>query len=874
MKKNLLLNGMAFLMCLFLFAGVSAQTTKTFLVTKDSTWTIPTKADDGVTPLQVTSVTFEGIGAGGAGGYMPWGLTRRGGGGGGGGAYATVTVDNPTGSYQIIPGVGGTNPLNGPTVSGSASVVKQSGTTILSAAGGASSPYVSRDGGKGAKGGQASACIPTTGAYSGGDGADPYGLLLGWLISYSGGGGGAANSGSVGGNASNGEDVVGGAAGTGDMPAGKGGNGRSAQSGDGAGGESYGAGGSGATAYTTISSGSGNDGGAGANGVVRVTYTYISETIEVADAEVTICHDSLIDLPLDITVSGFELKDAHISYGGSTPPAGLSYGVMIQFNTTDNKWHLTGHASNTNSTTQSFTISGTASTKNYVGNDNYTITVNVYGQLDGGVIAEDQLVCHDVNIQYLTSVQDATGGSGDFYYKWMHWDNIDVTAGNITSGSQYWMNIPNSNATTYLPELQGQHFYARGYVDAHCGTVFALAEQDPTRDFLEVTTVDPLTFTDSYSSNDTICLNETYHNEITMEFNSPIGYANDWYHNYNWNIYWQKSTDKGAHWDNLTGLVWATYIVDLTPSDYSAQGNDDFWYRAALKFNDCDSVPLNAIYKVHVKENPDYTAQFQDVNITLWYGACDTNIANLAAPTLDPTPASVTRADSYTTVDTGTHIIKWNVIADNCNIPVEYEQKVIVAYPACNTKVADANGHEYEVVRVGCDCWIAENLRTNSTDGVYYDEDAANEAFGKLYNWNDAVAVNNTEKTAKTGNKYLQGMCPDGWAIPTSAQFNTMLAAAGGDAQAVKSNDESTWLPGEAGTNTSGFGAKGAGYYEANQYQRMLGYTYFWTSELNSTNSYVAKTMELRCGCGEFTCVDKSKENKVSVRCVRIEPAE
>ncbi|MBQ3732609.1 MAG: hypothetical protein II859_01455, partial [Bacteroidales bacterium] len=83
-KSNLFLKGLATFVCLFLFAGItSAQTTKNFLVTKDSTWTIPTTLDDGITPMTVTSVTFEAIGAGGAGGYMPWGLTRRGGGGGG-----------------------------------------------------------------------------------------------------------------------------------------------------------------------------------------------------------------------------------------------------------------------------------------------------------------------------------------------------------------------------------------------------------------------------------------------------------------------------------------------------------------------------------------------------------------------------------------------------------------------------------------------------------------------------------------------------------------------------------------------------------------------------------------------------------------------
>ena len=365
-----------------------------------------------------------------------------------------------------------------------------------------------------------------------------------------------------------------------------------------------------------------------------------------------------------------------------------------------------------------------------------------------------------------------------------------------------------------------------------------------------------------------------------MSFLSPVTWTGSWGYSdidFNWNIYWQKSTDKGATWENLTGLVWETYHVNLTPSDFS--DGDDIWYRAALKINDCDSVPSNDIYKLHVKEVPDYTEQFEDVEITLWYGACDTSIVELVPPELTPTPASITRADNYgNRLAPGEYVLVWSVIADDCNIPVEYNQNVKVEFPECGTlevpmTVTDADGKEYQTIRIGCDCWFAENLRTNAPDAAYYDDDDANEAFGKLYTWADAVGVNNEEHSTMLGTTFIQGICPEGWAIPSVAQYNTMLAKAGG-AQAIMSDEESAWLPGYAGTNTSGFGAMGAGYYESLQYQRQLGYTYFWTSDLNVNNSNVAKVMELRCGCDEFTCKEKSKEDKVSVRCVRVSEGE
>lgn len=471
MKKNLLMNSVAFLTCLFLFAGVSAQTNKQkqIVVTSPTNWVVPTTLEDGITPMIVDSVTFEAIGGGGAGGYMTQGLTRRGAGGGGGGAYAKATVYSPTGMYTITPGTGGTNILNANPVDGSASTVTKGATKVLVAAGGSSAVFKpsNRDLQEGAEGGKAADCTPQDGAYSGGNGGDPYGLLLGWLFSYSGGGGGAANSLGNGHNAVNSNEVVGGAPGAGSMPAGRGGNGRTSQSSRGASGETYGGGGGGATAWFISG---GHDGGAGAPGVVVITVYYTS---------------SSEDLPT-------------------------------------------------------------------------------------------------------------------------------------------------------------------------CG--------------------------------------------------KPI-------------------------------------------------------------------------------------------------------------------------------------------IAD---------------------------GQVYQTVLIGSACWMAENLRADAPEATYYDNDNDNAQFGKLYNWNDAVGVNNTPMAALSGGTYIQGACPNGWAIPTTAQFNTMLANAG-DVSAIKSADESTWLPGQAGTDASGFGAKGAGYYESNQYQRLLGYTYFWTSDVTSSSSTTAKTVELRCGCGEFTSLDKSKENKFSVRCVRVE---
>lgn len=880
MKKNLLLNGMAFLMCLFLFAGaVYAQNQKTVRVESDGTWQVPTTLEGN--PIEVTSVTFEAWGGGGAGGFCEAGsgLTPKLSGGGGGGAYGKTVISNPTAgeSFLITIGQGGYNKAesdggivwkykNHQVADGGQTVVKRGTTTIILEANGGKTCAMNT--GTGAQGGAATGTGDVHHAGGKGGNAKTDCTLPGRRSSGGGGGAGYADgNGGDGGNGICDPTNGGGAGGTSGGNGGKGGNGVSDIS-VGKSGSSFGGGGAGSKSGEAWHSG-----GAGAKGGVVITYTYTATaapSITVNNTETTICSGNEYDAILDVTLINVDPSTVSLIPNAVSVP-GLSF-ASPTLSYEGGEFHLKGTATNTTSGTLTATMANCKLKAGSVESDAFTFTLNVYGKLDGGVIAADQFVCNGKEIMMLkgdgevvtwgTSYSSvttslATGGSGNGTYQWRAYDYLN--------GSGF-ENIPNANAANYTPTENGMYGFQRFYTDNQCGTVWATDGHG--WDYIEMTTVDPFVFDAYYSGDDTICVNENYTKVLGWAATTPA-------YNHNYGQYWQMSIDKGEHWDDLGFTIGYTpYTVSLTPANYSANGGDDIWFRAAVKMEDCDSIPANTIYKIHVTEVPDYTGQFPDVNITLWYGACDTNIANLAAPTLTPTPASVTRADSYTTVDTGTYIIKWNVIADDCNIPVEYEQKVVVAFPTCGSKVSDADGYEYETVRVGCDCWIAENLKTNATDGVYYDEDDANETFGKLYNWNDAVAVNNTEKTAKTGNTYLQGICPDGWAIPTTAQFNTMLAAAGGDAQAVKSDDQSTWLPGEAGTNTSGFGAKAAGYYEANQFQRQLGYTYFWTSELNSSNSLVAKTMELRCGCGEFTCIEKSKESKVSVRCVRIEPAE
>ena len=156
----------------------------------------------------------------------------------------------------------------------------------------------------------------------------------------------------------------------------------------------------------------------------------------------------------------------------------------------------------------------------------------------------------------------------------------------------------------------------------------------------------------------------------------------------------------------------------------------------------------------------------------------------------------------------------------------------------CNgeTTVTDIDGNPYPVISIGGRCWMAANLRTSryrdgsdiphvpaggvtgwlsgSEGWCNYDNDPGNDAVhGKLYNW----AVVDDER----------GLCPQGWHVPTLAEWQELETCLGmpadelwstsgyrGIAQNVGGKLKATTLwtsPNTGASNMSGFGALPSG---------------------------------------------------------------
>jgi uncharacterized protein (TIGR02145 family) len=116
--------------------------------------------------------------------------------------------------------------------------------------------------------------------------------------------------------------------------------------------------------------------------------------------------------------------------------------------------------------------------------------------------------------------------------------------------------------------------------------------------------------------------------------------------------------------------------------------------------------------------------------------------------------------------------------------------------PSGNT-VTDVDGNSYNTVTISGQVWMVQNLRTTKyrdgsavpnvtshtswgtlTTGAWaaYDNDAGNvSTYGRHYNWH---AVNDP-----------RGLCPQGWHVPTDADWKTLETALGMPAAQLNQND-------------------------------------------------------------------------------------
>ncbi len=129
---------------------------------------------------------------------------------------------------------------------------------------------------------------------------------------------------------------------------------------------------------------------------------------------------------------------------------------------------------------------------------------------------------------------------------------------------------------------------------------------------------------------------------------------------------------------------------------------------------------------------------------------------------------------------------------------------------ACpDTPTVTYEGKTYNTVQIGNQCWLRENLdvgtmiqeNTNQTDNGIIEKYCIDniqemcDSYGGLYQWNEAMQYSFQR----------QGICPDGWHIPSSLEQTILILQVNNSGNALKAIGEGSGNG--AGTNTSGFSA-------------------------------------------------------------------
>ena len=185
------------------------------------------------------------------------------------------------------------------------------------------------------------------------------------------------------------------------------------------------------------------------------------------------------------------------------------------------------------------------------------------------------------------------------------------------------------------------------------------------------------------------------------------------------------------------------------------------------------------------------------------------------------------------------------------------------------------DGHEYPVVKIGSDCWFAENLRIEeglSDVSTYMNDESYVEKFGRLYNWYDAIGETQPQVAKAAASETAAGACPEGWTIPTVEDFENLIAMADNDIAKLKSPDVTTWLTGSAGYSDGiGFNAPAGGFYNpaSLQFERLLLSSQYWTSTSGSSENHMT-SVEFGYYCSTLLFNDTPKNAKLSIRCIKI----
>jgi uncharacterized protein (TIGR02145 family)/uncharacterized repeat protein (TIGR02543 family) len=190
----------------------------------------------------------------------------------------------------------------------------------------------------------------------------------------------------------------------------------------------------------------------------------------------------------------------------------------------------------------------------------------------------------------------------------------------------------------------------------------------------------------------------------------------------------------------------------------------------------------------------------------------------------------------------------------------------------------ERDGKKYRTITVGDRMWMAENLDYNASGSRCYGDIERNcDKYGRLYDWATMMDTDVSWNTTVTPNWdswdntdiNRQGVCPVGWHLANTAEWDALYAAVGGGTTAVtKLKAKSGWSSNN-GTDDIGFSAMPGGYI--NDYGQFVGSGSqggWWTSSIDKINKGSRGVVRSMTATGNIINIQQ-RINGFSVRCVQ-----
>jgi uncharacterized protein (TIGR02145 family) len=194
--------------------------------------------------------------------------------------------------------------------------------------------------------------------------------------------------------------------------------------------------------------------------------------------------------------------------------------------------------------------------------------------------------------------------------------------------------------------------------------------------------------------------------------------------------------------------------------------------------------------------------------------------------------------------------------------------------------VDDRDNQSYKTIKIGTQTWMAENLNYEYkvNKKIFGNvENSKHPEYGRYYTWAaamDSAAVFTADgkgcgyaKSCSPSTE-AQGVCPEGWHLPTKDEFASLWRAVGGQSTAgINLKFRKGWENDGDGINRYGFSALPAGGYYKQTFLNVGENAAFWSA--TAFDNKEAYFMDLHSSSDDANWNNHTKEEAYSVRCLK-----